>query len=445
MGNLGGSVQSKTIEDAKRFLASLKQTERLDAGDLQAYQRRLLERVVRHARAQTDYYCDALAVLFDADGTIDWGRWAEVPILTREAAQANPEALYARSIPEPVGKPTEIRTSGSTGRVMPILWDQLAGFAGQMLDARFYEWHGIDTAGSLAIIKSFADGGKAFPDGARSRGWHLFGPNAGLFELNSATGFEQQIEWLERRRPDYLASYPNNILELARTLGAARARRLGLKALMPFGETVSEDARAEIEEIFAIPLLDRYGSTEVGQISAQCPMSLRHHVSMENVFLEILDDDNKPVKPGEQGRVVVTGLYNYSMPFIRYEQADYAILSPDACPCGRSLTSIERIVGRARSVFRFNDGSSRFPYLKPREIMPFLPHRQIQVAQTHLDRVEIRYVPDPSCDTIDLEGLARFIHERLHPSLKVETRAMESIPRAPGGKYFDYVSEIGQN
>ena len=438
----GNPANTRPNEDRERYLASLRQSEWLSEHDLELYQRRLLERIVRHASAETDYYRDALKVLFNADGAIDWRRWQDVPVLTREDVQSNPELLIARSVPDAAGGNSEIRTSGSTSLPIRVLWDQLTGFAMHTLDARFYGWHGIDISQSLALIRAFPEGENMFPGGGRSRAWHALGPDADFFKLNSTTALSDQIEWLEHCRPDYLSSYASNIIELAMTMDPGQARGLGLKACMSFGETVSDEAHEIVRERFGAPLLDRYGVTEVGQISAQCPMSTRHHVSMEAVRVEFLDDGGQPVKPGERGRVIVTGFYNYSMPFIRYDVGDYAIQSAKPCACGRRLAGIERIVGRARSIFRFNDGSARFPYIKLREIAPFLPHRQLQVAQTQLDRIEVRYVPDGPDHEIDKVGLTAFFRQRLHESLTVELRAMERIPRSRSGKFFDYVSEL---
>ena len=165
---------------------------------------------------------------------------------------------------------------------------------------------------------------------------------------------------------------------------------------------------------------------------------------MENVYLEILDEDGRPAQPGEPGRVVVTGFYQYSMPFIRYDVGDYAILSQQQCSCGRNLDQIERIVGRARSLFRFNDGSSKFPFIKLREILEVLPHRQLQIAQTDLDRVEVRYVPETPDQLVDEAALTRLLRQNLHPSLTAVPIACEAIDRSASGKFFDYLCELGQ-
>ena len=426
-----------------RFMDSLSQSQWLPERDWPLYQRRLLERLVRHAYTETEFYRDVLSVLFRSDGTIDWDRWPEVAILTRELAQSRTERLKAATVPDIVGQCTEGQTSGSTSRVFRFLTDDLAKLASYCLSLRFYGWHGVDPAASNGVIKSyFGDTPPLYPHGSHSRGWHHEAPDADYFRLHISATIDEQIEWIERRRPAYLTTYPSNMLELGRVMGAERARRLGLRGYFSYGEAYDDDARHCIEDVFGVPMMDRYGASEVGQVSAQCPLSTRQHVAMENVLLELVDDEGNAVAPGKAGRIVVTAFYNYSMPFIRYDIGDFAILSDGPCPCGRTLPTIERIVGRARCLFRFKDGSTVWPDTKSVEINRFVPHTQLQVVQCDLDRIEVRIVPVSADQTEDHDGLRNYFRKRLHPSLDVEVVRLERILRAPSGKFFDYYSQV---
>jgi len=442
---MGAGTEYLPKEANERFLKSLERSQWFDAAEWAVYQGRLLERLVRHAFLQSDYYSNALSVLFDGNGQIDWERWSDVPILTREKAQADPEALKVRSVPELLGNASTHRTSGSTGRVFEFLTDDLAGVASKCLADRFNQWHGVDTKLSNALIKShFVKGIYPYPDGGLTRGWDSRHPDSYFHQLNIGCPVDQQAEWLERKRPDYVTTYPNNMLEIGRTMGAQRTRDLNLRAYFSYGEAFDEEMRTEIEEMFQAPMLDRYGATEVGQVSAQCPASKMQHVAMENVYFELLDENDLPVKPGERGRVVATPFYNYSMPFIRYEVGDYAVLAESPCTCGRSMPLIERIIGRTRSIFRFADGSSRWPDTKPSEIKEFLPHKKLQVVQTAIDHLEVRIVAQSDDQVEDIEGLTVYFRDRLHESLHISVRRMDDIPRSPSGKYFDFYSDISR-
>ena len=70
--------------------------------------------------------------------------------------------------------------------------------------------------------------------------------------------------------------------------------------------------------------------------------------------MEILDEDGAPTKPGSVGRVVVTSLYNYAMPFIRYELGDFVEVGWPGM-CVRQLPALRRVLGRTQSVPRRAD------------------------------------------------------------------------------------------
>ncbi|MCD6481080.1 MAG: phenylacetate--CoA ligase family protein, partial [Thermoplasmata archaeon] len=53
------------------------------------------------------------------------------------------------------------------------------------------------------------------------------------------------------------------------------------------------------------------------------------------VHLEFLDEDMKPVKYGEPGRIIVTKLYGTATPIIRYDGLnDFVIPLANKCTCG---------------------------------------------------------------------------------------------------------------
>jgi len=184
--------------------------------------------------------------------------------------------------------------------------------------------------------------------------------------------------------------------------------------------------------------------TVVGLIAAACPHSHRHHVMAELVLVEILDDRNRPVEPGARGRTIITPFYNHAMPLIRYDIEDLAVPAVEPCGCGRSLPTLDAVLGRTRDIFRFVDGTSIWPDVPMREIRKFVLHRQQQIVQVALDRVELRYVPVSPDQVNDLHGLTQMMRALLHPSLDVTAVAVSSIPRSEGGKYADFVGLVSR-
>src|SRR5256714_9638865 len=102
-------------------------------------------------------------------------------------------------------------------------------------------------------------------------------------------------------------------------------------------------------------------------IGGECDRHEGLHLTAENLLVEILDDEGRPTPEGEEGNVVITDLFNYGMPFIRYAIGDRAVAGWGACSCGRGLPLLRKVVGRRLDVLRTPDGR-----LIPGEFFPHL-------------------------------------------------------------------------
>jgi phenylacetate-coenzyme A ligase PaaK-like adenylate-forming protein len=91
------------------------------------------------------------------------------------------------------------------------------------------------------------------------------------------------------------------------------------------------------------------------------------------VLVEIIKETGEPCRAGEIGELVVTPLYNYTTPLIRYRSGDFVEKGP-ACPCGRSLPTIARVVGRREHMFSFPDGRRSLPNIDRVRISEILGH-----------------------------------------------------------------------
>ncbi|MGL4291466.1 MAG: hypothetical protein ACRCVA_34265, partial [Phreatobacter sp.] len=146
---------------------------------------------------------------------------------------------------------------------------------------------------------------------------------------------------------------------------------------------------------------------------------------------------------GETGRVVITTLYNYAMPLIRYEIGDYATVGPREASCGRALPTLTRIVGRYRNVFTLKDGRQIYPYVSPAKYQPFLSFLQMQLVQTTTDHIEIRYVPDDPAAKADQPAIEALVRRYFDPSFSVSLKPVDAFPTGPAAKFEESISLVG--
>jgi phenylacetate-CoA ligase len=282
-----------------------------------------------------------------------------------------------------------------------------------------------------------------YPEGSSSKGWSQADPQADVHGLDLRTPVDQQLEWLLRKKCRYLMTLPSNAMALAYEASPAQARELGLEIIFSISETVTAPARELAAERLGARLIGIYSCEEVGYIATECPTAPHYHTVTENTLVEIIAEDGSPVHPGQTGRVLVTGLYNYATPFIRYEIGDVAIRSIGPCSCGRSLPVIAQVVGRTRNAFVFKD--RKRIWLRAwdeRALREFLPCREFQMIQLEHERFELRYVPDGSGRAPDSAGLEAHVRAKLHPAATVALVAMEQIPRGLGGKFDPFISLV---
>ena len=136
------------------------------------------------------------------------------------------------------------------------------------------------------------------------------------------------VEQLQAFQPHRLVGYSSSMAMLAEwTLqGALRIRP---QTVVAGGDLLTDRMEHSIQEAWGAPLYLNYGTTESIYLAIRAPHQTDMTMLDDLNILEILDDAHQEVSPGGQGRVVLTNLYNYALPILRYELGDYVIRGPD--------------------------------------------------------------------------------------------------------------------
>ncbi|HEX8769709.1 MAG TPA: hypothetical protein VF711_02945, partial [Acidimicrobiales bacterium] len=329
-------------------------SERADPAEIERRQLEALSRLVRHATETVPHYRDDPdCAAVGAKTPITAEDWRRLPVLSRPAVQGAGERMRSASVPLDHLPTGEVVTSGSTGRPVRALTTCVTAQMWLAITLRELLWHRRDLSGKFAAIR--ADPAGTIPPGGRLLpSWdpnianaYATGPCALLGIDND---IKTQAEWLMEQDPHYILSYPSNLVALAEHLSSAGAKLTNVREVLTYGETLSSDTRARCQQAWGVPVVDMYSAQEVGYIALQCPESEQYHVQSEVAYVEVVDDAGEPCRAGELGRIVITPLHNYATPFLRYDIGDFAQVG-SACPCGRTLPVLTRIVGRQRNVW----------------------------------------------------------------------------------------------
>lgn len=89
-----------------------------------------------------------------------------------------------------------------------------------------------------------------------------------------------------------------------------------------------------------------------------------YYVESSSWHIEILKlDSDEPAEDGELGRVVITDLYNYAFPMIRYDNGDTVVARHQVDEAGRYRLFFEAIYGRRSDVIFDLNGNPISPHV----------------------------------------------------------------------------------
>jgi len=179
-----------------------------------------------------------------------------------------------------------------------------------------------------------------------------------------------QWESIKRFKPTYLIAVPSFIPKLIEhaLANGIDPNKTSVKGIICIGEPIRENSLAlnelgkRIVQQWNVSLFSTYASTEMAAAFTECEHHCGGHLHPELLILEVLDDNDEPVKNGAAGEVILTTLGVEALPLIRYRTGDICTLHTDVCKCGRSTPRLGPVIGRKEQMIKFK-GTTLFPPL----------------------------------------------------------------------------------
>lgn len=143
-----------------------------------------------------------------------------------------------------------------------------------------------------------------------------------------------------------------------------------IQGVVAISEFLNQYTKEIIEKRFDTSMYSRYSNEEMGIIAQTTSYSGQNFVlNWASYFFEILGlDSDKPVERGDLGRIVVTDLFNYAMPLIRYDTGDIGSFQ-EGFPDNRYLKSVD---GRKMDLVYNTVGQMVSPHVVHTIFYPYL-------------------------------------------------------------------------
>lgn len=404
------------LKEADRLMAS----QRFAREDIDHLQRRKLKRLIENVVTRIPGYRDLVGPKTAIErGAIDLRRF---PIVKKDHLRSEPGRMTAGDLNRRSLRFSE--TGGTTGAPLKVAKSLQTVQIGEGALMRGRLWAGVRLGAKGIIVKG-------------SEKASLLGKmRARLVNTIHLEAFDDdpdpvrgRIDAIRRLKPVFIAGYPTTLLRLAE---AADGQAIATQTILSTGEMLAGNQRRYLEQVFSARVFDHYGSNEVTSLAYECEMG-RKHITEEHVVLETVDDAGDPVfeKPG---RILVTDLDNFAMPFIRYDIGDMGVITREPCPCGRQHLVLKSLEGRVQDLLRARNGRvlsamffiSRFSGLKGIQ--------NYQIVQRSWNEIDLHYVAENSMALEEISAIRGEILNRLDTDLTVTMIEEQNIPLTPRGK-----------
>lgn len=417
---------------------------KLALDDIQALHGDELERYLNNKRKEiVAFHLENNSFYKSLGKNISLNDWDSVPVMTKRHLQQPLEQRLSNGYTKDAVYVN--KTSGSSGDPFIFAKDKWChALTWAEIMNRFF-WYGIDfnTSKQARFYGIPLDKKGYYKE--RLKDWFSNRFRFSVFDL-SDNAFEKVLSKFKSTAFDYINGYTSPIVQFAKYL---KRERVILKSVCPTlkvcivtSEMLFDEDKTLLETQFGVPIVNEYGASELDLIAFQNTED-QWQVNSETLYVEILDDHDNILPYGQEGRIVITSLYNKAHPFIRYDIGDIGILSEDST---LQKPILKKLIGRTNDIARLPSGKTAagltFYYITKSVIENDGNVSEFVIEQSELDAFKIKYVSrrilTPNEETVVKQEMERY----LEPNISIDFERVKVLKRTKAGKLKQFVSKL---
>ncbi|MBI5055601.1 MAG: phenylacetate--CoA ligase family protein [Nitrospirae bacterium] len=414
-------------------LNKISKSQWLSHDELLEYQTAKLRRLIKHVYSSVRYYSAAMRNIGlrpeDIKGVEDLKYF---PVLTKKDIKNNYDKLTSNDSHK--RKISKASTGGTTGESLTVFRDMDTLTWTEAVLLRGMSWAGFSTGDK--IVDFCSEGRPNLLGKVRTRLVNRYCFPAYAKENELIRHFEK----IKSVRPFALTGYASNLYRIAAVCHKQKINDVKIPVIFSTAEMLYDHQRDFIEQTFNGRVFDYYGCNEIGSLAYQCEYGNKH-ISDEHVIVEATNAGGVPVMnvPGE---ITITDLDNYAMPLIRYKNGDVGVTATGACECGRGLSTIKSLQGRAQDFLRAEDGNYVPSIFFANRFRSIKGISQYQIIQNDARNITMKIVRNDSFSGAELTGMTDIIKGAIGQSVNIRVEECDSINITGRGKTRLVISHV---
>lgn len=419
---------------------------------IKSLQEKRLKDLLIHAWTNTNYYHQ---VLEDCgvvrNGNVDLSNFNKIPALTKAIIKKEEKNLRAKNLPRN-RKIFENSSGGSTGTPLKFYQDNCYWNLNIASKIYHFKMLGKDLGeremkiwGSLDDFLKGTEGLKVkFQNFLYNRKF------VQCYKLNDEI-IKQIINEINRYKPKLIWTFIDQMHIISRYILKNNIKMHKPVAIFAGATKVYSYVRKDIEKAFGVPVIDFYGSRELGDVACECSERNGFHISSLLNYVEVADNSSKLIYDKE-GDFLITSLMNYAMPFIRYKIGDRGVITKRTCKCGRGFPLIDSISGRMMEMFVKPNGEILHPLLFINIIKTAFEMnevRKFQIIQESYKKILIKLVSENGLDLSSIEPGIHSVSDKIKRIMgndcTILFQKVDHIPLTKHGKHLYTICNLKTN
>ncbi|MCK5539174.1 MAG: hypothetical protein KAI79_20295, partial [Bacteroidales bacterium] len=355
----------------------------------------------------------------------------KLPILTKEKLKSLPvQAFIHKSYYDTYQNEFSDSTSGSTGIPLTVYRLKQERFfqIAKWLRVLFYNGYTpFDKILSLTS-KTRLKEGKSF-----IQKFNLFRRKAIDYNLPTKEIINEIISY----KPNIIYGNKVNFDMLCNAI-ERESLSLNLKFIAVTGEVIPKNTMDRYKKVFNARIVESYGSVEMGVMAYQLDDEADLTLNEDFTIFEFLDENRKNAEPEEKASIVVTDLCGELMPFIRYDQGDFASYKK----MGNGKTFIKKIYGREDDLAILPNGEILTCLVFYAIMDKYIEINQFRIIQKTISMFDILIVSDNDYFKNILSKLETDLKAISKQQIVFNIKNVNDIPSDPNGKMRIFISEV---
>ncbi len=419
-------------------------TQKLSYYEIQEFQLKKLKKIIGYVNENVPYYHRVFKKLnFDPKNIRSTKELSKLPILTKDIIKKNFKELTSIIIPK--NNLFLTSTSGSTAEPMKFYITRYWRSCNMAAAYRSWGWAGYRLGDKMLYLWGATQdlNYNSMNDKFRNKMLRIKKLNTNPLTKEK---MNNHIDIIRKFKPKIINSYSSSAYEMSKYVLEKGLEDLTISAVLTTGDMLYENRRKIIEQAFNTEVFDYYSGRDTSLQAAECKEHTGYHLSIENAVVEFLDNEYQPVSPGEMGKIIITDLNNFGMPFLRYEIGDLGVPSDENCNCGINLPMMKSIQGRIFDRIVTPDGivltGELFHCLIIEKNVKSI--KEFQIIQKTKNHIIVFIVKNEEEKTGE-EDIKRFIESiknTVGDSVQIEVQYTSEIKRTKSGKLRHIISHL---